>query len=372
MNRKLALVSGIASLVLTACASQEDRVTASGSYEYLKSKQRTQLQVPTDLDSPEFTSDYSIPALQQSTDSSLVGRKLEVVPPALVIPLVRGSHVEEGSKGATVLIDQVRDSEALDKTIWNSLIGYLEEKGIKIENFNPEQGELITGWMKVAPTSEEEESDDGWFDWFSDDNEDFGRGRYKFDVALKPHGRTAQLSVSLIEFEREGQSMTDLNAIEKRRDEVTVLNRVIGHYEYLNQLETNRRIAEIRQGLDMVMGFDDDGNPAFVLDANYDIAWPRVQLVLRKLGFNVKDLDKSNGLIFVQYTDEQVSWWSDLFSSDDDQLLDYQDYRLKVTKLGPKTSITFMDNESTPFDAKQVSDLFKPFEQVMTEDGLDI
>ena len=82
MNKKLALVSGIASLVLTACASQQERVTASGSYEYLKSKERTQLQVPTELDAPEFTSDYNIPALQQSADSTLVGRNLEVVPPA--------------------------------------------------------------------------------------------------------------------------------------------------------------------------------------------------------------------------------------------------------------------------------------------------
>ena len=371
MNKKLALVSGIASLVLTACASQQERVTASGSYEYLKSKERTQLQVPTELDAPEFTSDYNIPALQQSADSTLVGRNLEVVPPALVIPLVQGSHVEEGSKGATVLLDQVRDTETLDKTIWNSLIGYLEERGISVENFSPEQGELITGWMNVAPASTEE-GNGGWFDWSSDEGEVAAKGRYKFDVELKPHGRTAQLSVALIDYERGDKSVEDLNAMEKRRDEVMVLNRVISHYEYLNQLETNRRIAQIRQGLDMEMGFDNDGNPAFVLDANYDIAWPRIQLVLRKLGFNVKDLDKSNGLIFVQYTDEQVSWWRDLFSSDDAQLLDYEDYRLKVTKLGPKTSITFMDNESTPFDAKQVADLFKPFEQVMTEDGLDI
>lgn len=371
MNKKLALVSGIASLVLTACASQQERVTASGSYEYLKSRECTQLQVPTDLDSPEFTSDYNIPALQASADTSLIGRNLEVVPPMLVIPLVQGSHVEEGSKGATVLLDQVSDTETLDKTIWNSLIGYLEEKGISVESFNPEQGELVTGWMNVAPTSEEE-SDGGWFDWSSDEDTTTGKGRYKFNVELKPHGRTAQLTVNLQEYQREDKALSDLNAIEKRRDEVMVLNRVISHYEYLNQLETNRRIAQIRQGLDMQMGFDADGNPAFVLDANYDIAWPRIQLVLRKLGFNVKDLDKSNGLIFVQYTDEQVSWWRDLFSSKDAQLLDYEDYRLKVTNLGPKTSITFMDNESTPFDAKQVADLFKPFEQVMTEDGLDI
>ncbi|GGF58219.1 outer membrane protein assembly factor BamC [Alteromonas lipolytica] len=371
MNKKLALVSGIASLVLTACASQQDRITASGSYAYLKSTERTQLQVPTELDSPEFTKDYEIPALQPGADTDLIGRNLHVVPPALVIPLVQGSHVEEGSKGATVLLDQVKDSEPLNKTIWNSLIGYLEQHNINVESFDPAQGELVTGWMSLIPVNQDEDS--SWFSWSSDDEENVvGQGRYRFNVELKPHGRTAQLTASLQDYRLGDKSINDLNAMEKRRDEVMVLNQVIGHYEYLNQLETNRRIAQIRQGLNMDMGFDDDGNPAFVLDANYDIAWPRIQLVLRKLGFNVKDLDKSNGLIFVQYTDEQVSWWSDIFSSSDAQLLDYEDYRLKVTSLGPKTSITFMDKESTPFNAKQVADLFKPFEQVMTEDGLDI
>ena len=61
-----------------------------------------------------------------------------------------------------------------------------------------------------------------------------------------------------------------------------------------------------------------------------------------------------------------------MFSSNKSQLLDYDEYRLKITNLGQKTSITFMNNESEPFDAKMVTQLFKPFEQVMTEDGLDI
>ncbi|NVK57927.1 MAG: outer membrane protein assembly factor BamC [Alteromonadaceae bacterium] len=370
MNKKLALVSGIASLVLTACASQQDRVTASGSYEYLKAEQRTKLQVPSDLDTPEFEDDYAVPTVKQTGNDALIGRDLEVVPPALVIPLVTGSHVQDGYKGATVLIDQVKDSETLDKTIWNSLIGYLEEKGIAVENFAPDEGRLVTDWMPV--NLNEDDEGDGWFDWSSDEKSTVAKGRFLFTLELKPHGRTGQLSASLLDYKQGETSLDERNPMQVRRDEVEILNRVIGHYEYLNQLETNRRIAEIRQGLDMEMGFDSDGNPAFVLDARYDIAWPRIQLVLRKLGFNVKDLDKRNGLIFVQYTDEQVSWWKGLLSSDDAKLLDYDEYRLKVKDLGAKTSITFMDNESTPFDAKMLTDLFEPFEQVMTEDGLDI
>lgn len=370
MIKNLAWVSGVVSLMLAGCATQQDRITASGSFEYVKASERTHIKIPDDLDAPEFTDDYKIPQNDEFHSEELVGRKLEIASPSLVIPLVNGSHIEEGSKGATVLIDQINDKEPLDKTIWNSLIGYLEERNVSVAYFSPEQGVLRTDWMQIN----EGEDQEGWFEsfsWFSE-KELPSKGQYEFVLKLKPHGRTAELKTQLLAFEKGERSLEQRNSLQQRRDEVVVLNRVIGHYEYLNQLENNRRIAMIRQGLRMEMGFDDDGNAAFVVDAKYDIAWPRVLLVLRKLGFNVKDLDKSNGLIFAQYTDEQINWWNDLFTSNDAKLLDYEDYRLKVTNLGSKTSITFMDNTSEPFDAKMVADLFAPFEEVMTEDGLDI
>ena len=71
----------------------------------------------------------------------------------------------------------------------------------------------------------------------------------------------------------------------------------------------------------MELGFDRNGEPAFVVQGEYDIVWPRFLLVLRKLGFNVKDLDKSNGILFVSFGSEESGWWSSLFSSDDDELL---------------------------------------------------
>ena len=241
MNKKLALVSGIASLVLTACASQQERVTASGSYAYVKATERTHLQVPADLDAPEFSNDFAIPAVNQPDSEQMIGRNLEVIPPSLVIPLVSGSHVQDGSKAATVLLDQVKDNEALDKTIWNSLIGYLEDRNVAVENFDPETGKLVTGWMVLNQKDEES----SWFNW-SSDTETPATGRYEFELAMKPHGRTAQLSVSLKDFKHGQTGLSDLTSMQRRRDEVAVLNRVIGHYEYLNQLATNQRIALIR------------------------------------------------------------------------------------------------------------------------------
>ena len=122
----------------------------------------------------------------------------------------------------------------------------------------------------------------------------------------------------------------------------------------------------------MQMGFDDNGDAAFVIDAMYDIAWPRMQLVLRKLGFDVKDLDKSNGLLFVTYSGKDEKWFEGWFSSDDEFQLDEDDYRLQLREMGNKTSVTFMNAESEPFQANQVSQLFPLFSDTMSEDDLDI
>lgn len=368
MKNTLALASSLAVLVLAGCASQIEKKTASGSYTYTKSEEHAALKVPSDVDKPEFSEDYAIPPVGEGADSSLIGRKIYVQSPALVLPLVTGSHVEDGNRSATVLFDQVDDSQPLNKAIWNSLLSFLDEQGIGVDSFDPEAGRLVTDWMVLK---EEDEEDASWYE-FSGATKEIGR-RFEFTLEMKPHGRSAALHANLKDYmASKGKDVTaDINELDERREEVNILNRVINHYEYQIQLEDSRRIAEIRQGFGTEMGFDKDGDPAFVVDTKYDIAWPRLLLVLRKLGFDVKDLDKSTGLLFVTYRGAEGSWWNNLFSGDDD-LLEEDDYRLKIGNLGDKTSVTFMNNESEPFNAKEVSDLYGPFAKVMSEDNLDI
>ncbi|MDC0602105.1 outer membrane protein assembly factor BamC, partial [Aliiglaciecola sp.] len=126
-------------------------------------------------------------------------------------------------------------------------------------------------------------------------------------------------------------------------------------------------------GYSMEMGFNADGDPAYVVSGDYDVVWPRLLLVLRKLGFNVKDLDKSNGLLFVNYGGSDSSWWEGWFNKDAKALdLDKTDYRIQVKKQGAKTSVTLLDNESTPFEVNKVTEIFPAFSEVMASDNLDI
>lgn len=369
MTRFSGVILGTSLIVLSGCSSLHERQTANGNFDYLNSSESVAYKVPVDIDNPNQRNDYNIPELGENAPRDLLGDKLTVVSPALVLPLVTGSQVEEGLKEAIVWFDQVDDSQALDTTIWNSLIAYLEEQGIGVISFDKEQQKLITDWMII-----EKEEDEGWFNWTTTERS-IGR-RFEFSLELKAHGRTAALKAELKDYlETVGDEVIgELTFDQERRNEVSVLNQVIGHYQQQIKLADIKRIRQIRNGLPMELGFNGDGQPAFVVDGEYDVVWPRLLLVLRKLGFNVKDLDKSNGLLFVNYGSLDSGWWDKLWSKNKNSLkLEKDAYRIQVESTGPKTtSITMLDKDNKPFEANILTDIFAPFESTMSADDLDL
>lgn len=368
MTRKAVLALSLLVGGISGCTTLEERQRANGGYDYVDINEGKQYQVPSDVDHPVIKNDYEIPDVGENAPKDLIGNKVTVVSPSLVLPLVTGSHVEEGIQEAVVWFDQVNDSQPLDTTIWNSLINFLEEREIGVVNFDREQQTLITDWMII-----DEDEEGGWFNWTSTERS-IGR-RFEFQLELKPHGRSAKLNTKLKDYlETSGEDVIgDINSDQMRRNEVDILNQVISHYEKQVRLEDIKRIRQIRSGYAMEMGFNADGEPAYVVSGDYDVVWPRLLLVLRKLGFNVKDLDKSNGLLFVNYGGSESSWWESWFSKDEQALdLDKTDYRIQVKKQGAKTSVTLLDNESSPFEVNKVTEIFPTFSRVMASDNLDI
>ncbi|MFT4993881.1 MAG: outer membrane protein assembly factor BamC, partial [Paraglaciecola sp.] len=186
MTFKFSVGGALVVAVLTACSSLEERQIASGSFDYLKEQPGQEILLPDDVDTPNFSDSYKLPSLGENAPRNILGEKLIVLSPALVLPLVTGSHVEEGSKEATVWFDQVDDSQALDTTIWNSLISFLEEQGIGVDLFDKDQQRLVSDWMII-----EQEQDSNWYSW-TETQRSIGQ-RFEFNLQTKPHGRTAAL-----------------------------------------------------------------------------------------------------------------------------------------------------------------------------------
>ncbi|WP_395343364.1 outer membrane protein assembly factor BamC [Ningiella sp. W23] len=362
--KNFSLFSLFAMIVLSGCTSSESRKQASGNFEYLEVEQAELLKVPEDLKRPPSSNRYELPEI--STPHDIKGPEVLVHSPRLVLPLVSGSRVEEGSEKATVKFDQVNDNEAIDKTIWDTVLKYLELRNIAVESFDREKNELVTDWVISRY-----ETDESWYEFGGDVIEK--ARKFKLSIELEPHGRTAALSVEKIAYiDENGESqLANVTPFELRENEVNFLNYIIAEYDFGIRLEQSQRIALIREGFKSELGFNPDGDPAFVVDARYENAWPRLQLVLRKMGFDVIDLDQSSGLMFLKYSGPDESWWSGLFS-DDGLDLEKVNYRLLVEPVGPKTAVTFKDSDNEPFEVNAVTDLFSVFADYMAEENLDI
>ena len=354
-------------MLITACSSVEERQIASGGFDYVTSTNSVTLTIPEDKDSPDYSKDFSLPELGAQAPSDFIGQKLSIHSPQLVLPLVTGSHVAEGTREAVVRFDQVDDSQPLDTTIWNSLLSYLEEQGIGVVSFDKGAQKLVSDWMIIESTD-----DSAWYSWTKTERS-VGQ-RFEFELDMKPHGRSAELNVELKDYLEtiNEEVIADLDEASTRQQEIEILNSVISHYAKQIRIADARRLRKIQQGLGMELTANSAGEPAFKVDAEYDIAWTRLLLVLRKLGFNVKDLDKSNGLLFVNYTGIDSGWWDGIWGNSDELPLDKAEYRLLVEGAGENTFVTLQDNESKVLDKELLTKIYQPMAEVMKTDNLDI
>ncbi|MGQ8363737.1 outer membrane protein assembly factor BamC [Glaciecola sp. 1036] len=367
MQNHKVLVVLLTMSALSACSTSQSRKQASGEFDYLEKSLQSTLEVPQELDAPESSTQYAIPTLESSASGKpLIGPEVSVQSPRLVIPLVAGSHVEEGSRDAKVLFDQINDNESLDKTIWDTVLAYLELNQIGVEEFDKENNTLITDWVV-----DKKEIESSWYS-ISDEYIEHAK-RFKLSLEMAPHGRTAALKSELVEYldEKGNSILVNRDPLDTRNDEVNFLNYIIAEYDFGIRLERNQRINLIREGFASEFKVSEDGEPIYVIDAEYANAWPRLQLVLRKMNFDVVDLDQSSGIMFVKYNGPDESWFSSFFGSDELDL-EEDDYRLSVESSDNKTIVTFKDSDNNAFSEELAQSVYAVFSEYMAANDLDI
>ena len=352
--------------LLGGCSTIEERRTASGSFDYLEVSPQRPVAVPETLSAPTAYRDYAIPPV--TTEQSLLGRDLPVVSPSLVLTTAQGTYLEDAQTATSAVFDKLDSEDDIRSLLIQRLATFFERENIGF-TIPDQQGNVVsTDWILTTESGESP-----WYS-LSDDSQEVGK-RFKLTITPASHERSARLSVELTDLViAQGADLVDtLEPFAKRELEAQLLNGIIRQYSLEQKIASQQRLAQIRSGIQSELGFDAAGNGALVLNAQYDIAWPKLQLVLRKLGFNVKDLDKSNGLIFVNYQGQEGSWFGGWFGGDDTLALAQDDYRLQVTRLAAdKTAITFKDEQNQPFTAAKVAELFPVFAETFERDNLDI
>lgn len=348
---------------LAACSTPMDRRLVNGSDEYTQAPVAPLLTIPEGLNEPVYSREYDIPQVGSKTDKTIVGKRLDIRPPLQVLAMAEGTHVEEGSDSIKIVIESIDPNRDLKQEINDVLLGYLNKNNINVLTNDYENGVIETDWIENQEVIEK--------NTWSADKIYLLRQRYRFDINVKPHGRTGEVSINLIEHEEyfdKDQQDIFLSSEDKRRYTVDMLNNAVAYMSI--ERERSIRAARIQASLGIDVDLVDvEGTEAYWLaQANFKQTWDRLRLVLPEMGFDVVDMDSSKGLFFINL-EESGGFWSSLWG-EEQITLQKGNYRLmlRTTDDEQQTKILLHDVANEPLPNQAIIEVYKRISALMKED----
>ncbi|NRD74190.1 outer membrane protein assembly factor BamC [Shewanella sp. VB17] len=356
---------------VTACSSPVDRRQANGGDEYIHAAIEPTLNIPDGLKTPVYSKEYAIPQLGSKSNQALVGRMLDIRPPLQVLPMAEGTHVEESSDNIKIVVESIDNDIDLKQELYDVLTAYLASKSIAILSEDYQKGLIETDWIENKEVMESNL-------WGSDDIYLLSQ-RYQFHVDVRPHGRSGNISIDLIDhkesFDGEQQDIV-LTGEDRRRYTIDMLNNAIAYMSVKRAQSIKAKRIKESLGIDISVvkgsGLDiksDDFIASYWLaDAAFKQTWDRLRIVLPELGFDIVDMDSSKGLYYINVNDDS-GFWSSLWSEKELPIQEGS-YRLQLKENATKdkTEIYLHDDEDKAVDNVVVEAVYEGLAELMKED----
>ncbi|NRA71117.1 MAG: outer membrane protein assembly factor BamC [Gammaproteobacteria bacterium] len=348
-------------LFLSGCSSFAERHQASGSFDYLAQKQQTPLKIPSRLTSVEVNHQYQIPVVGSLANSALMGDKLDIRAPSLVMPVAADSLVSEENKSVEVVFESFKNSAEFQADLWKKLTTFISDKGYGTSLSR--QGSSLT--------TRAIESDPYFKLVFGLEDDQSLTQQYVFSLNVEAQGHKAILAVDLLKHQESGNDV-ELNQFAKRRYETRMLNLLLSHVYQQAQLAKLASRELSTQGMVMELGFDHEQNSAYIVNAAFESAWEKLARVLPTLGFRVEDRDKTLGTYFVEFDEADSGFWSSLFSSNDVEplALEQESYQVKLEKSGVRSILTIIDKTGDKLSAEKMLSMSNTFKAVFAKKQL--
>ncbi len=344
------LMMGLLGLSLVSgCSSEAERKQANRDFDYTQERLApAPLSIPSNLQAPDFTSEYRLPPLQKSDRPVLLGSEVDVRPPLQILNLTAGSRGELGPQSVSLWFSPRSINQSLDEELWSLLFAFLTERSIPVASQEPGVKRLETSWFATTEAME------SWNE--ESDAKRMLRQRYRFSLEQDPAQHRTAVRLQLLQQERylNGDLSTEpLTALEQRRYAVALMNQ-------LSVFIDTRMRSGIRQGqaghIPLQLGLDGNGLSAWLADAGFEPTWQRLLTILPGLGFTVTSKQESLGLIVADYQDPDGRFWQ--FGKSSRFGLAAGSYRLQLGDLGHKTTITLFDADKKPVENEVVSKMY--------------
>ncbi|MDN7124102.1 outer membrane protein assembly factor BamC [Pseudidiomarina sp. 1APP75-32.1] len=335
-------ILSITSLALAAC-SFTPREHAEGSFDYTKKELVEPLQPAPGKQVPQSTNRYNVP---ETEVDGAVGKNINIIAPVLVRATAAGSRPSQAVGITAVDFSELEGMDDLPSFTWQEVKDTLQRKNIAIEEEVDEQ-RLKTGW-------DAERLEVG-----EDELEVVIERRYEVLLDVPDHRRLVTLEVNMIDKRESGPGRGVLpSGVADTNAEARLLNSMIN--EIAVRQQGIFKAAEEAAVVNVEPTFNDKGYPAYKIDIGFDAAWPLMADVIENLGFEIEDLDQSQGMYYTNYlrdTGLSLFFWN---SRNEGKLdLPDGDYQINVKGDGDETVITILRDEQ-PLTAADIDRLYGP------------
>lgn len=341
------------SVLLAGCSmfdsSQVDTAKEQRSLESIK--------VPAGLHQPAMPGQFDIPA----TDAPAVD--VEIKAPSLVLATASSSRVEEGERLARVWFDRNDFTGDLMPFLQQALTAQFAEKGVTLQQTDEKGLEYTTGWIT--------RSDETGF-WFWKSATATEQARFKLLFEPRPHGRSASLTVTMLEHEH-FVAESKLAGREAHRQEVALLNQIIdrvGKEEIAIALANKAKAPDVS----VEPGLDKDGNAALLSSQSVDVVWSQLEAVFAALNLSVTDMNRSAFTYYLSYQKPTQSFWSSIWGKDAPIQLPLQDgeYQLVLKRNDNGTAIIMQNSSGEALSPETVLTLHEPFVQAVRQARVEL
>ncbi|RUO81463.1 hypothetical protein CWI84_01510 [Idiomarina tyrosinivorans] len=347
---KVAVIVALSAIV-GACSST-DLQQVQGKADYVTEQQLPDLKIAKGLAAPNTRDDYNIP--KPSNNNAPIGDDVNVMAPVQVRPLALGSQTSEtdGAVDASFdLVDGMGDSIA--GFVWGATETVLDRLDIAVDEQQMLK-QIRTG--RATYISRIADDNQPYFTFVKDassfPNSSTMNFVIQFDTAA--HGRSTEIVISAENFQHHGpQAVADEYV--KHNAAATLLNDIISEVNREHQLNLKTRL---KNGLDVERGFNADGEPAYIIDSDFDSAWSVLEPALNQSGFVVSDLNRETGVYYTDYAEPDSGFLS--FGSDDyaDYGIAEGEYEFRMIEQGTRVSVTVWYNDKV-VDSAWINKVFQ-------------
>lgn len=304
---------------LAACGIVRDR-----SNDYIDAERGDSIVVPDWYRSSGIESRYPIPPIDKRT--SLPEEYVLPSPPDATIAILTENYVIETLDDQSWLL--VNETPG---RIWPSLDHFWEENGVRVDFENPRLGLMQTEVLGATLLSKQLLSRIKLGGATVDRPLLF---QAKLGQGVKRN--TTELQVRVLDVKSGPQEFKIWSGQPNRRVAEEKLLEIISSYLENNQSYRSYSLLANDIGgtskVSLVSGQNE--RPYLKLDLAFDRAWSSATKGLRGAKINVVDLDRSNGIFYLDYGREEESdgWFSGLFSSDESGRPEHN-YLLKLNEV---------------------------------------